>query len=79
MKFTGLLICFGFLMQTCLFAQKRHSEAYETGIILLDLHSSLGLYKDRSFVTQRIPVFIGGDYGAGASALSKTRSFLHMM
>lgn len=64
MKFKGLLICFLSIVHLNSFAQKRHSEAYEKGIVLLDLHSSLGLYKDRSFVTQRIPVFIGGDYGA---------------
>lgn len=44
-------------------AQRKFLDAYEKGIVLLDLHSSLGLYRNRNFVTQRIPVFIGGDYG----------------
>ncbi|MEX1190150.1 MAG: hypothetical protein WED33_12895 [Bacteroidia bacterium] len=64
MKIIFLFICTIFFVQLPLSAQKKHSEAYEKGIILLDLHSSIGLYKDRSFVTQRIPVFIGGDFGA---------------
>lgn len=46
-----------------LLAQRKFFESYEKGIILLDLHSSLGLYRNRNFVTQRIPVFIGADYG----------------
>jgi hypothetical protein len=45
-------------------SQRRVDLAYEKGLFLVDLHTSLGLYKSRDFVTQRIPVFIGADYGA---------------
>lgn len=44
-------------------AQRRVDLAYEKGLFLVDFHTSLGLYKSRDFVTQRIPVFIGADYG----------------
>ena len=44
-------------------AQRRVDLAYEKGLFLFDFHTSLGLYKSRDFVTQRIPVFIGADYG----------------
>ena len=44
-------------------AQRKHSEAFEKGIVLIDLHSSIGLYKNRNFVTQRMPLFAGVDFG----------------
>jgi hypothetical protein len=47
-------------------AQHKHSEAFEEGIILADFHSSIGMYKNRNFVTQRMPVFLGVDYGVSS-------------
>jgi hypothetical protein len=48
-------------------AQRKHSEAFEKGIVLIDLQTSLGLYKDRNFVTQRMPVFAGVNFGVDNS------------
>lgn len=47
-----------------LFSQRRVDLAYEKGLFLVDLHTSMGLYNSRDFVTQRIPAFIGFDYGS---------------
>lgn len=55
-----LLSCMGFSGFSQL---KTHDSAFEKGIILFDLHSSIGLYKDRNFLTTRMPLFIGADYG----------------
>ena len=44
---------------------KKHDSAFEKGIILFDLHTSIGLYKDRNFLTTRAPIFIEADYGVG--------------
>ncbi|MFM2285578.1 MAG: hypothetical protein RLZZ543_1075 [Bacteroidota bacterium] len=43
--------------------QYKHAEAFEKGITLIDVQTSLGMYRDKNFVTQRPPVFIGVDYG----------------
>jgi len=44
---------------------KTHNSAFEKNIIMLDLHTSIGLYKDRNFLTTRAPIFIEADYGVG--------------
>ena len=44
-------------------AQRFHPTTYEKGIFLVNLNTSVGLYKNKDFVTSRIPIFIGGDYG----------------
>jgi hypothetical protein len=45
------------------FAQRKHSYAFEKGIVLADFSTSLGLYKERDFVSQRVPLFLGADFG----------------
>lgn len=52
-----------FMLAESASAQRKHTEAFEKGIVLIDLHSSIGLYKNRNFVTQRMPLFAGVDYG----------------
>lgn len=42
-------------------AQRRHIYAFEKDIVLLDFTSSLGHYKERDFVSQRPPFFVGTD------------------
>jgi hypothetical protein len=77
---TSILVCI-LLLSANAFGQRKHSEAFEKGIILADFHSSIGLYKNRNFVTQRMPIFIGVDYGvdrsfsAGAFAGWNQRTF----
>ncbi len=56
----------GIFSSTLLQAQHKHSEAFEEGIILADFHSSIGMYKNRNFVTQRMPLFLGVDYGVSS-------------
>ncbi len=45
--------------------QRAFDNAFQKGIILADLHSSLGVYRkaDKNFLSTRLPVFIGADYG----------------
>lgn len=45
------------------FAQYKHSEAFEKGITVIDLNTSFGTYRDKAFVTQRMPIFLGAEYG----------------
>ncbi len=52
-----------FVFSTKSDAQRFHPTSYEKGIFLVNLNTSIGLYKNKDFVTSRIPVFIGGDYG----------------
>ena len=44
------------------FAQNKHAEAFEEGIVLIDLKTSTGAFRNRDFVSQKTPVFIGADY-----------------
>ncbi|MBX7201555.1 MAG: hypothetical protein IT240_07075 [Bacteroidia bacterium] len=46
-------------------AQREFSNAFQKGIVLLDLHSSLGIYRkaDKNFLSTRLPIFIGAEYG----------------
>jgi hypothetical protein len=64
--FTFLLLGLLFLSGNAT-AQRKHTEAFEKGIVLIDAHSSIGLYKNRNFVTQRMPLFAGVDYGVDGS------------
>ena len=45
------------------FAQNKHAEAFEEGIVLIDLKTSIGAFRYTDFVSQKTPVFIGADYG----------------
>ena len=45
------------------FAQNKHAEAFEEGIVLIDLKTSTGAFRYTNFVSQKTPVFIGADYG----------------
>jgi hypothetical protein len=46
-------------------AQRSFDNAFQKGIVLLDLHTSLGIYRnaDKNFLSTRLPLFIGADYG----------------
>lgn len=55
-----LLFC---TASSSLLAQREHSEAFQKGIVLGDLHTSLGLYRNKNFQTSRAPLFAGADYG----------------
>jgi hypothetical protein len=46
-----------------IYGQRRLTYAFEKNIFLADFSTSLGLYKERDFVSQRIPLFIGTDIG----------------
>jgi len=48
-----------------LFAQRAFQNGFQKGIVLVDLHSSLGIYRkaDKNFLSTRLPIFIGADYG----------------
>ena len=45
------------------FAQNKHAEAFEEGIVLIDLKTCIGAFRNTNFVSQKMPVFIGADYG----------------
>lgn len=55
-----LLVCTNL---TSINAQRRLTYAFEKNIILFDFSTSLGLYKERDFVSQRIPLFVAADVG----------------
>lgn len=55
-----LLVCSNL---TSINAQRRLTYAFEKNIILFDFSTSLGLYKERDFVSQRIPLFVAADVG----------------
>jgi hypothetical protein len=38
-------------------------SAFEKNIILVDLQTGIGWYKERNFLTTRAPLFLGADYG----------------
>jgi hypothetical protein len=44
-------------------AQRRHTYAFEKNIVLFDFSTSLGLYKENDFVSKRVPLFVGVDFG----------------
>jgi hypothetical protein len=56
------LFCFLLISNTATFAQNKHAEAFEEGIVLIDLKTSIGAFRNTNFVTQKTPVFIGADY-----------------
>lgn len=46
------------------FAQrKKFTQAFDKGMFTVDAHTSLGLYRSRQFLSSRMPVFVGADYG----------------
>ena len=56
------LFCCLFISNTAIFAQNRHAEAFEEGIVLIDLKTSIGAFRNTNFVSQKTPVFLGADY-----------------
>ncbi len=63
MKKCILFLLIPFLLVSFTAKAQRHAESFEKGIVLIDLSSSIGVYKNHDFVTQRIPLFLGVDYG----------------
>ena len=57
------LFCCLVSSNTAIFAQNKHAEAFEEGIVLLDLKTSIGAFRNTNFVSQKTPVFLGIDYG----------------
>jgi len=55
------LFCLGILSNPLL-AQRRTTDAFGKGLFQAELSTSIGLYKDRNFLSTRIPVFAGADY-----------------
>ena len=43
--------------------RKKFSQAFDKGMFTVDAHTSLGLYRSRQFLSSRMPVFVGADYG----------------
>ena len=56
------LFCCLVFSNTAIFAQNKHAEAFEEGIVLLDLKTSIGAFRNTNFVSQKTPVFLGADY-----------------
>ena len=54
--------CCLFISSTAIFAQNKHAEAFEEGIVLIDLKTSIGAFRNTNFVSQKTPVFLGADY-----------------
>ena len=57
------LFCCLLISNTATFAQNKHAEAFEVGIVLIDLKTSIGASRSTNVVTQKTPVFLGADYG----------------
>lgn len=62
LKSLSILVCLLFSFQTSILAQNKHAEAFEEGIVLIDLKTSIGAFRNTNFVSQKTPVFIGADY-----------------
>lgn len=43
--------------------RRKYTEAFDKGMFVADIHTSAGLYKSKSFLTSRVPVFAGVEYG----------------
>lgn len=43
--------------------RKKYTQAFDKGMFNVDAHTSLGLYKSKQFLSSRMPVFVGADYG----------------
>lgn len=43
--------------------RKKFTQSFDEGMLVADLHTSLGLYRSKQFLTSRIPVFAGLEYG----------------
>lgn len=43
--------------------RKKFTQAFDKGMFTVDAHTSLGLYRSRQFLSSRMPVFVGADYG----------------
>jgi hypothetical protein len=57
------LFCCLLIANTVTFAQNKHAEAFEEGIVLIDLKTSIGAFRNTNFVSQKTPIFFGADYG----------------
>jgi len=55
-------ICFFSVLMNPAQAQRRTTDAFGKGLIQADLSTSIGLYRNRNFLSTRIPVFAGVDY-----------------
>ncbi len=54
------LLCFAEKAQA---QRKKFTQAFDKGMFTVDAHTSLGLYRSRQFLSSRMPVFVGADYG----------------
>jgi len=43
--------------------RKKYTQSFDQGMLVADMHTSLGLYRSKQFLTSRIPVFAGLEYG----------------
>jgi hypothetical protein len=67
MKFSLRLI-FLFVAITAISLQvsaqrKKYTQSFDEGMFVADLHTSMGLYRSKQFLTSRLPVFAGLEYG----------------
>ena len=62
LHFFSILFCLIFATNKEIIAQNKHAEAFEQGIVLIDLKTSIGAFRNRNFLSQKTPVFVGADY-----------------
>jgi hypothetical protein len=67
MKFS-LRLTFLFVAITAISLQvsaqrKKYTLSFDEGMFVADLHTSMGLYRSKQFLTSRLPVFAGLEYG----------------
>ncbi len=43
--------------------RKKYTQSFDEGMFVADLHTSVGLYRSKQFLTSRLPVFAGLEYG----------------
>lgn len=58
-----LLISLAFFANDAAAQRKKFTQSFDEGMLVADLHTSLGLYRSKQFLTSRIPVFAGLEYG----------------
>lgn len=43
--------------------RKKYTQSFDEGMFVVDLHTSMGIYRSKQFLTSRLPVFGGLEYG----------------
>ena len=58
-----LLISLALFANDAVAQRKKFTQSFDEGMLVADLHTSMGLYRSKQFLTSRLPVFAGLEYG----------------